>query len=174
VRVFEYDSISEFLFQFRIHIAKSKLGDCAGLGAYLTFLGARKLKPGRREKREWILKRVYSPFAQTKSILDFTTADGYVASLELKGENLHGNKSYRAKKRVSSTDQEIIRNAMNIKDPIGDLGIFNADDYETSNAAFNQRYLIDLDRYVWAVIKRIRSCHDACLIFRCCLAFYCP
>jgi hypothetical protein len=132
----------------------------------LKFLGALQLKPGRREKRERILEQVEAHFAQTRDIRDFTTSDGYVASLKLTGDNLHGNnnKIYRAKEGVSTIDEEDIRKAMDIENPIGDLGIFNAEDYEKSNADFDQHWSIGLDRYVWTGRKRLDiMCVSFCL-----------
>jgi hypothetical protein len=119
------------------------------LGAYLTFLGALKLKPGRQEKREQIIEQVERHFPPSTKTYEFTTADGFVAFMQMTGENLHGhnNKIYRPKKGVSSIVRGNIIKALNIKNPVGVLGIFNADDYEESNADFDQQQTIDLDRY---------------------------
>lgn len=108
-----------------------------------------ELKQGREKTRAEILDQVEHHFPKSTKIRDVPTADGYVASLQLTGEDLHGNnnKRYRPKKGVSSITQANIQEAMNIKNPVGLLGIFTADDYEESNADFDRQHTLDLDRY---------------------------
>lgn len=79
----------ETLFDFRINIRESKIAN-SGYGAFLTFLGARKLKEEARKKSIDFLKdRIYVESDTTKNL---QAKDGnFNMSVKLMGSDLHGN-----------------------------------------------------------------------------------
>jgi hypothetical protein len=81
---------SETLYDFRIEINESKIAN-AGLGAYLTYMGARKVKPERLKVVGPILMDSLASIAETMVPLIAEKPGGRTVLVKLKGNNLHGN-----------------------------------------------------------------------------------
>lgn len=62
-----------------------------GYGAFLTYLGALKLKQEERDRRERMLQHRDPYFPETTRLLDVADVDGIEKTLRVTGENLHGN-----------------------------------------------------------------------------------
>ncbi len=85
----EEKNYKEILFDFRINIRKSNIPN-SGSGAFLTFLGARKLKEEAKQKSINILMgRIYVESDTTKSLQ--AKIGNYNLAVTLKGHDLHGN-----------------------------------------------------------------------------------
>jgi hypothetical protein len=82
-------TLTDTLFDFRINVRPSKIPN-SGYGAFLTFLGARKLKEEAKKKsQELLCDRLYVESATTKALE--ATIGHMNMSVVLRGEDLHGN-----------------------------------------------------------------------------------
>jgi hypothetical protein len=101
---------SAILYTFRAFAAKSTIPG-AGLGAFIEFIGARRLNETSNERRLRILDHVVPCLPKTMRPLQACfEEDGGGISVYLKGENLHGkmNRDYRpkfSKKKLVATFQ---------------------------------------------------------------------
>ena len=62
-----------------------------GLGAFLTYLGSLHLNPDVENRNNRALSKREAHMPETMNSLEFVRGDGQLATLTLKGENLHGN-----------------------------------------------------------------------------------
>ncbi len=164
----------EKLFDFRINIRKSKIPG-SGHGAFLTFLGARKLKGESKQRSQDFLKdRIFVYTHTTKPL--HAKVGNYNVDVKLKGHNLHcnGNIGYfyisrfplRAKDPNSGREYNVMigphsvhediqelrerREVPHVDNGLGFLEIFSEDDYESDNET---RYsskefgAVDIGRY---------------------------
>ena len=65
----------------------------AGLGAFLTFLGARVLNNEKKQERDQKLESRIPREIDTQQPLEALTPDGFGVSVYLTGVNLHGNRN---------------------------------------------------------------------------------
>ena len=141
----------DILYDFGVFIEKSSIPN-AGLGAFLTYMGARKLNTSLDTHKicEDLLSDCFYREAATMSPLIAAMMDGRTRSVLLTGDNLHGNYNcgYRPG-RLPSKPLSVKENGKTIqvrivggcletfeelkdrpKDGIGHLGMYNESDYE--------------------------------------------
>lgn len=164
---------TENLYDFRVNIRQSKIPGDSGFGAFLTFLGARKLKAEAKRLSEQI--RQHQMLVENDG-LGFVSLDGvYNTSVSLVGNDLYGNgnTSHYPKTRFPleakmSDDKTIavkltphnihesvqeLMNKYEVKiqeNGLGLLEIFTEEDYENDNTIkFDSKITgcIDLGRY---------------------------
>jgi len=83
-------SFLDILFDFECTVDESKIPG-ARFGAFLTFLGARKLDKKLQEKREAFRAQVEYRELPTMKSLTARLPGGFHASVSLTGDDLHGN-----------------------------------------------------------------------------------
>lgn len=82
---------SETLYDFRVDVKQSSIAN-AGNGAFLTFLGARVLRPEAAARSERLLKEhVIEELVGTHNPLVAETMGGKTMNVTLTGSNLHYN-----------------------------------------------------------------------------------
>lgn len=107
VLTYSFHYQSETLYDFRVDIKQSSIEN-AGLGAFLTFLGARVLKPRAAARSVRLLKRhCVDDEICTHCSLDAVTVGGKAMNVTLTGENLHYNDNslYWTKKRADKFEE---------------------------------------------------------------------
>lgn len=85
-----YLSSLETLYDFRLYTGESHIPN-SGFGAFLTFEGARLLKPEAAKRSKQLMKDRYPIDVPTARFLEAKGIDGMNVSVSLKGDNLHGN-----------------------------------------------------------------------------------
>ena len=83
-------SFSESLYDFRLYTSKSLIPN-SGLGAFLTYEGARLLKPEAAKRSKKLVNGRYPVDVPTSRFLEAKGIDGMNVSVVLEGDNLHGN-----------------------------------------------------------------------------------
>lgn len=73
-----------------MHVAPSKIPG-GGNGAFLTFVGGRRLTKKARERGRAELEKRVLRDVETKGTLTARLPSGYNYAVKLRGENLHGN-----------------------------------------------------------------------------------
>jgi len=81
---------TETLYDFQLHTGESHIPN-SGFGAFLTFEGARLLKPEAAKRSKQIIKDRYPVDVPSARLLEAKGIDGMNVSVSLKGDNLHGN-----------------------------------------------------------------------------------
>ena len=77
----------DVLYKIRIHVQESRFQ----YGAFLTYVGAYRLKQVEEERGSRMIDKRKAYFPQTTQLLDVTDTDGWEKTLRITGENLHGN-----------------------------------------------------------------------------------
>ena len=80
----------ETLYDFRVNIKQSSIPN-SGHGAFLTYLGARVLKPEVMKRSARLMEQHTITFTDTHDHITAKTVDGRVMDVKLTGDNLHYN-----------------------------------------------------------------------------------
>ena len=82
-----YFSLSDILYRIRLHVEDTKFG----YGAFLTYIGALRLKRSEQVRGDRMIAKREPYFPETTQLLDVIDVDGWEKTLRITGENLHGN-----------------------------------------------------------------------------------
>eukprot|EP00980_Cylindrotheca_fusiformis_P020053 scaffold7139_cov115-Cylindrotheca_fusiformis.AAC.3 len=167
-----FGSPDDIMYDFVLNVKSSSIPD-AGRGVFLTFLGARELKPSRRRwgRRLQELREDFCPL-RTAEPLTAIHPDGFGITVRLEGQHLHGPYNCQSllrtlKATIPGRDKSITVRFSNYEDPycaeelagmrkdvgrIGFLGLFTEEDYvpaprRTFSSLHENCGLIEMGRY---------------------------
>ena len=86
------DPLSDTIYDFKVEVRQSLIDD-AGLGLFLTFIGARSLKPDVKNWSQLLKSNRHILHVPTQEELVARLPDDTSVLVKLKGKNLHGNQN---------------------------------------------------------------------------------